>query len=197
MRMVSVGRQQLASYRESAGDAAVDVLYELAASLRGVRVLHLSATPYGGGCRGVVAFTGPLAARPWSGRGLEADGRGRRVLRGHQGDTQRSAGRRGHDHRRAMGHVPFGLGTQRATARSRLRRDRRARSATRGDRPARRPRHVVVGLAVPHRHLGAEPGGLAAACPVPRGLRRRGVHARRIRPARLPGRARRDHPAGN
>jgi trehalose synthase len=60
MRMVSVGSQQLASYRESAGDAAVDVLHELAASLRGVRVLHLSATPYGGGVAELLRSQVPL-----------------------------------------------------------------------------------------------------------------------------------------
>ena len=60
MRMVSVGRQQLASYRESAGDAAVDVLHELAAGLRGVRVLHLSATPYGGGVAELLRSQVPL-----------------------------------------------------------------------------------------------------------------------------------------
>jgi trehalose synthase len=60
MRMVSVGSQQLASYRESAGDAAVDVPHELAASLRGVRVLHLSATPYGGGVAELLRSQVPL-----------------------------------------------------------------------------------------------------------------------------------------
>ena len=60
MRMVSVGGQQVASYRASAGDAAVDVLYDLAASLRGVRVLHLSATPYGGGVAELLRSQVPL-----------------------------------------------------------------------------------------------------------------------------------------
>jgi len=60
MRMVSVGDQQIASYRESAGDAAIDVLHELATSLRGVRVLHLSATPYGGGVAELLRSQVPL-----------------------------------------------------------------------------------------------------------------------------------------
>jgi trehalose synthase len=60
MRMVSVGSQQIESYRESAGDAAIDVLYELASSLRGVRVLHLSATPYGGGVAELLRSEVPL-----------------------------------------------------------------------------------------------------------------------------------------
>jgi len=60
MRMVSVGNQQLASYRVSAGDAAIDVLHELASALRGVRVLHLSATPYGGGVAELLRSQVPL-----------------------------------------------------------------------------------------------------------------------------------------
>src|SRR6516164_3096931 len=60
MRMVSVGGQQLSSYRQSAGDAAVDVLRDLASSLRGLRVLHLSATPYGGGVAELLRSQVPL-----------------------------------------------------------------------------------------------------------------------------------------
>jgi trehalose synthase len=60
MRMVSVGGQQLSSYRQSAGHAAVDVLRELALSLRGLRVLHLSATPYGGGVAELLRSQVPL-----------------------------------------------------------------------------------------------------------------------------------------
>jgi len=60
MRMVSVGGQQLGAYRESAGDAAVDALHALASALRGVRVLHLSATPYGGGVAELLRSQVPL-----------------------------------------------------------------------------------------------------------------------------------------
>ena len=60
MRMVSVGDQQLDSYRSSVGDAAIDVLHELASSLQGVRVLHLSATPYGGGVAELLRSQVPL-----------------------------------------------------------------------------------------------------------------------------------------
>ena len=60
MRMVSVGDQQVDSYRLSVGDAAIDVLRELASSLQGVRVLHLSATPYGGGVAELLRSQVPL-----------------------------------------------------------------------------------------------------------------------------------------
>jgi len=49
LRAVEVGDQRMASYRSSAGDAAGDEVVRLAAPVRGVRILHISATPYGGG----------------------------------------------------------------------------------------------------------------------------------------------------
>ena len=60
MRNVSVGVQGLASYRKSAGDEAIDTLHELAGTLRGVRVVHLSATPYGGGVAELLRSQVPL-----------------------------------------------------------------------------------------------------------------------------------------
>jgi trehalose synthase len=60
MRMVGVGDQQLDAYRTSVGDPAIDVLLELASSLQGVRVLHLSATPYGGGVAELLRSQVPL-----------------------------------------------------------------------------------------------------------------------------------------
>ena len=60
MRNVSVGAQLLASYRKSAGDEAIDALHELARDLRGVRVLHVSATPYGGGVAELLRSEVPL-----------------------------------------------------------------------------------------------------------------------------------------
>jgi trehalose synthase len=60
LRSVSVGNQRLASYRSSTGDAAIDVLHELARGLRGLRVLHLSATPYGGGVAELLRSQVPL-----------------------------------------------------------------------------------------------------------------------------------------
>jgi trehalose synthase len=60
LRTVAVGSQSLESYRDSAGDRAIDALHELARDLRGARVLHLSATPYGGGVAELLRSQVPL-----------------------------------------------------------------------------------------------------------------------------------------
>jgi trehalose synthase len=60
LHTVDVGRQSIASYASSAGAAEVDRLRELAAPLRSVRVLHLNATPYGGGVAEILRSEIPL-----------------------------------------------------------------------------------------------------------------------------------------
>jgi trehalose synthase len=60
LRTVAVGEQPIEPYRDSAGSAAIDALYELAGELRGARVLHLSATPYGGGVAELLRSQIPL-----------------------------------------------------------------------------------------------------------------------------------------
>src|SRR5919106_3326722 len=49
LQLVDVGPRAVASYREFAPDGLVDALATTAARLRGARVLHVNATPYGGG----------------------------------------------------------------------------------------------------------------------------------------------------
>lgn len=49
LQTVDVGERALDAYRGVAPDPILDRLRELAAELRGLRVLHLNATPYGGG----------------------------------------------------------------------------------------------------------------------------------------------------
>ena len=49
LQTVDVGERPLDAYRGVAPDAILDRLRKLAAELRGLRVLHLNATPYGGG----------------------------------------------------------------------------------------------------------------------------------------------------
>ncbi len=49
LHAVDVGRQSVARYASSAGEAAIARLRERAAPLRNARILHLNATPYGGG----------------------------------------------------------------------------------------------------------------------------------------------------
>jgi trehalose synthase len=60
LRTVQVGTQRVDSYVTSVGDEAIRVLHELADPLRGARVLHLSATPYGGGVAELLRSEVPL-----------------------------------------------------------------------------------------------------------------------------------------
>src|SRR5437588_12862925 len=49
LEQVHVGVASIGSYEASSGAERIAQLRTLAAPLRGVRVLHLNATPYGGG----------------------------------------------------------------------------------------------------------------------------------------------------
>jgi trehalose synthase len=60
LQAVDVGRECLACYELSAGTEAVEQLLELARTLRGCRVLHLNATPYGGGVAEILRSEIPL-----------------------------------------------------------------------------------------------------------------------------------------
>jgi trehalose synthase len=60
LESVDVGTQSVESYEPSAGREAIASLRELAAPLRGCRVLHVSATPYGGGVAEILRSEIPL-----------------------------------------------------------------------------------------------------------------------------------------
>ena len=60
LETVDVGRQSVALYESSAGEEAVAQLRELAAPLKGARVLHVNATPYGGGVAEILRSEIPL-----------------------------------------------------------------------------------------------------------------------------------------
>ena len=60
LETVDVGAQSIGSYEASAGEEAVDRLRELAAPLKGARVLHINATPYGGGVAEILRSEIPL-----------------------------------------------------------------------------------------------------------------------------------------
>jgi trehalose synthase len=57
---VDVGASSLASYRGLAPDDLLDAVAEAARALRGARVLHLNATPYGGGVSELLRSAVPL-----------------------------------------------------------------------------------------------------------------------------------------
>jgi trehalose synthase len=60
LRAVAVGSQPLNRYRRSSGDRVIDELQAKAADLRHLRVLHLNATPYGGGVAELLRSEVPL-----------------------------------------------------------------------------------------------------------------------------------------
>jgi trehalose synthase len=60
LESVDIGAQSIDSYEPSAGREAIATLRELAAPLRGLRVLHVSATPYGGGVAEILRSKIPL-----------------------------------------------------------------------------------------------------------------------------------------
>jgi len=60
LESVDVGKRAIADYEATAGREAVERLRELAEPLRGSRVLHLNATPYGGGVAEILRSEVPL-----------------------------------------------------------------------------------------------------------------------------------------
>lgn len=62
LQPVDVGTRSLSAYRGVAPDDQIDALIAAAEDLRGARVLHLNATPYGGGVSELLRSTVPLLA---------------------------------------------------------------------------------------------------------------------------------------
>lgn len=60
LQLVHVGHKAIAQYRGIAPEAILDELVELAADLRGARILHINATPYGGGVSELMRSLVPL-----------------------------------------------------------------------------------------------------------------------------------------
>lgn len=60
LQLVDVGEWSLSAYRGIAPDDILDELYREAEALRGLRVLHINATPYGGGVSELLRSTIPL-----------------------------------------------------------------------------------------------------------------------------------------
>ncbi|MGH3011249.1 MAG: glycosyltransferase [Gaiellaceae bacterium] len=60
LQTVDVGKRSLSAYRGIALDTTLDELVSAAEALRGARVLHLSATPYGGGVAELLRSLVPL-----------------------------------------------------------------------------------------------------------------------------------------
>ena len=60
LEIVDVGRRSIAAYRGIAADGLLDRLEGVARDLRGARVLHVNATPYGGGVSELLRSIVPL-----------------------------------------------------------------------------------------------------------------------------------------
>lgn len=77
LETVDVGSRTLRSYRSVAPDHVLDELVQAAERLRGARVLHVNATPYGGGVSELLRSVVPLL----NDLGLVADWR---IIRGDE-----------------------------------------------------------------------------------------------------------------
>ncbi len=60
LELVDVGPRSIDAYRGVAPDVILDNLLKVAAELRGARVLHVNATPYGGGVSELLRSSVPL-----------------------------------------------------------------------------------------------------------------------------------------
>jgi trehalose synthase len=69
LESVDIGRQSIDDYEASSGRETIERLRSLAEPLRGARVLHLNATPYGGGVAEILRSEVPLLRE----LGLNAD----------------------------------------------------------------------------------------------------------------------------
>jgi len=121
-------------------------LRSLAEALSDVRILHVNSTATGGGGRGTAPFDRAGLQRPRYRHRLARHGRRRRLLRGHEGDTQRPPGERRAVDRRDESDLSRGDSTERGRDRGRIRPCRRSRStaarharATRGELPPDAP----------------------------------------------------------
>ena len=78
LQPVSVGHKNLSDYTHIVGWPLIDEIRELSAPLAGLRVLHLSATAFGGGVSGLTttAHSGPAVTREEMRRLYRAAGRG-------------------------------------------------------------------------------------------------------------------------
>ena len=92
LQLVNVGHKSLADYATIATRGLMDEIRRLAEPLAGKRVVHLSATAFGGGVAEINYTLVPLmqdAGLDVEWRIIERRGR---VLRGHEDDPQRAPG---------------------------------------------------------------------------------------------------------
>jgi len=130
------------------------------------------------GRRGDAVLLHPARAQPWHQGRLAADPGQPRLLQRHQEAAQRAAGRRDQPHRAEEGGLPGGQFPERPAHGHGLRLRGGARPSTAAaDRSL--PPHLSMGVALPRRPVGAQPGSLDLFARLRREVRRsRRVSAR-------------------
>ncbi len=93
LQPVAVGTKSLSDYAHICGRELIAEIRELAEPLQGRRVLHVSATAFGGGVSEILYTLVPLMRDVGPGLRMARDLRPRRVLQRHQADAQRPPGR--------------------------------------------------------------------------------------------------------
>ena len=92
MHRVNVGHKSLAEYASIVGRSLAEEIRMLAEPLQGRRMLHLSATAFGGGVAEIQYTLIPLLNDVGIDDRVAGDRGPGRVLRRHQDDPQRAAG---------------------------------------------------------------------------------------------------------
>ena len=163
LQPVATGHKSLADYTHICGRELIEEIRELAEPLKGKRVVHVSATAFGGGVSEILYTLVPLMRDVGLGLRVAGDLRSRGVLQRDQADAQRLAGQSSGSRRGAMGDLGAVQRDERARALRGLGRVPRARP------PAGRPLSAGaregqgLGLALPHRPVHPQPGDDRAA----------------------------------
>ena len=182
--IVDVGESSLESYRRGRPRRSARCRRRTARALRGARVLHINATPYGGGVSELLRSVVPLL----NDQGLVADWR---IISGDEPFFQVTKaihnGLQGAPVELDDADKARYLATSRANAAGfdhRLRLHLRPRSAAGGAARVQRQGARALDLALAHRHRARQPGGLELPAPVPGRVRRVDLHDGRVRPRR-------------
>ncbi len=151
LQPVATGHKSLADYTHICGRELIEEIRELAEPLKGKRVVHVSATAFGGRRLGDPVHARAADARRGVGLRVAGDLRARGVLQRDQADAQRLAGQSAGSRRGAVGHLGAVQRDERARALRGLGRVPRARPAAGGPVPAGAREGQGLGLALPHR----------------------------------------------
>ncbi len=193
MQKVNVGHKSLADYNSLIGRTLAEEIRRLAEPMQGKRILHLSATAFGGGVAEIQYTLIPLMIDA----GLDAEWR---VIDGReefydvtktmhnalQGDEKGIT-----DHQKAIFEGYNKMNADALTDARRVGRDRRSRPPAGGHARVPHDHPAEVGMALPHRPLDAERRGARFHLAPPERLRRLHLPHAGVRAAAAPASARR------